>query len=96
MKAFHHMVCPCTLDGVCVVCPGTSELVGQHQQCRDGLVDHDVTTGALATAKPKAELIFIQDQVNNSFQQPIGATASFRMDISLCRMITQHKIAPTV
>ena len=23
------MVCPCTLDGVCVVCPGTSELVGQ-------------------------------------------------------------------
>ena len=28
-KAFHHMVCPCTLDGVCVVCPGTSELVGQ-------------------------------------------------------------------
>ena len=30
LKAFHHMVCPCTLDGVCVVCPGTSELVGQH------------------------------------------------------------------
>ena len=29
LKAFHHMVCPCTLDGVCVVCPGTSELVGQ-------------------------------------------------------------------
>ena len=24
------MVCPCTLDGVCVVCPYTSELVGQH------------------------------------------------------------------
>ena len=23
------MVCPCTLFGVCVVCPGTSELVGQ-------------------------------------------------------------------
>ena len=22
--------CPCTLDGVCVVCPGTSELVCQH------------------------------------------------------------------
>ena len=31
LKAFHHMVCPCTLDSVCVVCPGTSELVGQHQ-----------------------------------------------------------------
>ena len=30
LKAFHHRVCPCTLDGVCVVCPGTSELVGQH------------------------------------------------------------------
>ena len=30
LKAFHHMVRPCTLDGVCVVCPGTSELVGQH------------------------------------------------------------------
>ena len=29
LKAFHHMVCPCTLDGVYVVCPGTSELVGQ-------------------------------------------------------------------
>ena len=26
------MVCPCTLYGVCVVCPGTSELVGQHGQ----------------------------------------------------------------
>ena len=24
------MVSPCTVDGVCVVCPGTSELVGQH------------------------------------------------------------------
>ena len=32
LKAFHHMVCPYTLDGVCVVCPGTSELVGQHLQ----------------------------------------------------------------
>ena len=31
LKAFHHMVCPCTLYGVCVVCPGTSELVGQQQ-----------------------------------------------------------------
>ena len=30
LKAFHHMVCPCTLYGVCVVCPGTIELVGQH------------------------------------------------------------------
>ena len=30
LKAFHHMVCLCTLDGVCEVCPGTSELVGQH------------------------------------------------------------------
>ena len=30
LKAFHHMACPCTLVGVCVVCPGTSELVGQH------------------------------------------------------------------
>ena len=30
LKAFLHMVCPCTLNGVCVVCPGTSELVGQH------------------------------------------------------------------
>ena len=31
LEASHHMVCPCTLDGVCVVCPGTSELVGQHE-----------------------------------------------------------------
>ena len=30
LKVFHHMVCPCTLYGVCVMCPGTSELVGQH------------------------------------------------------------------
>ena len=30
LEASHHMVCPCTLDGVCVVCPDTSELVGQH------------------------------------------------------------------
>ena len=30
LKALHHMVCPCTLDGVRLVCPGTSELVGQH------------------------------------------------------------------
>ena len=29
LKAFHHMVCPYTLYSVCVVCPGTSELVGQ-------------------------------------------------------------------
>ena len=29
LEASHHMVCPCTLYGVCVVCPGTSELVGQ-------------------------------------------------------------------
>ena len=26
------MVCPCTLYSACEVCPGTSELVGQHQQ----------------------------------------------------------------
>ena len=32
LKAFHHMVRPCTLYGVCVVCPGTSELVGQQPQ----------------------------------------------------------------
>ena len=30
LKASQHMVCPCTSYGVCVVCPGTSELVGQH------------------------------------------------------------------
>ena len=30
LEASHHMVCPCTLYGVCVVCPGTSELVSQH------------------------------------------------------------------
>ena len=30
LKAFHHMVCLCTLYSACVVCPGTSELVGQH------------------------------------------------------------------
>ena len=24
------MVCPCSLCSVCVVCPGTGELVGQH------------------------------------------------------------------
>ena len=30
LKTFHHMVRLCTLYGVCVVCPGTSELVGQH------------------------------------------------------------------
>ena len=30
LGASHHMVCPCTSDGVWVVCPGTSELVGQH------------------------------------------------------------------
>ena len=31
LEASHHMVCPCTSYGVCVVCPGTSELVGQHK-----------------------------------------------------------------
>ena len=30
LEASQHMVCPCTLYGVFVVCPGTSELVGQH------------------------------------------------------------------
>ena len=30
LEVSHHMVCPCTLYGVCVVCPGTSALVGQH------------------------------------------------------------------
>ena len=30
LEVSHHMGCPCTLYGVCVVCPGTSELVGQH------------------------------------------------------------------
>ena len=34
LKAFHHMVCPCTLGGVCVVCPG-SELVGQQEKWSD-------------------------------------------------------------
>ena len=29
LEASHHMVCPCTLYGACVVCPGTSELVSQ-------------------------------------------------------------------
>ena len=34
LKAFRHMVCPCTWYCVCVVCPGTSELVGQqHSSC---------------------------------------------------------------
>ena len=32
LEVSHHMVCLCTLYGVCVVCPGTSELVGQHQK----------------------------------------------------------------
>ena len=31
LKTLNHMVCPCTLYGVCVVCPGTSELVGQQK-----------------------------------------------------------------
>ena len=30
LEASHHMVCLYTLYRVCVVCPGTSELVGQH------------------------------------------------------------------
>ena len=33
LKAFHHMVCPRSLYGVCEVCPGTSELVGQQMFC---------------------------------------------------------------
>ena len=32
LEVSHHMVCPCTLDGACVVCPDTGELVGQ--QCQ--------------------------------------------------------------
>ena len=31
LEASHHMVCPCALYSVCVVCPGTSELVGQQR-----------------------------------------------------------------
>ena len=29
LEASHHIVCQCTSYGVCAVCPGTSELVGQ-------------------------------------------------------------------
>ena len=29
LEASHHMVCPCTLYGACVVCPDTGDLVGQ-------------------------------------------------------------------
>ena len=36
LEASHHMVCPCTLYGVCVVSPVTSELVGQ-QICQQVL-----------------------------------------------------------
>ena len=43
LKAFHRTVCPCTLDGVCVVCPGTSELVGQHiQDIFDQICSRDI------------------------------------------------------
>ena len=37
------MVCPFTLDGVCVVCPGTSELVGQHPQDKAGEIAVEAT-----------------------------------------------------
>ena len=30
LEASHRMVYPCALYSACVVCPGTSELVGQH------------------------------------------------------------------
>ena len=40
LEASHHMVCPCTLDSVCVVCPGTSELVGQHRNRSAGQKIH--------------------------------------------------------
>ena len=39
LKDFLHMVCPCTLDGVCVVCPDTSELVGQQvSSCIENII----------------------------------------------------------
>ena len=34
LRAFHHMVCLFIWYDVCVVCPGTSELVGQHSSCK--------------------------------------------------------------
>ena len=51
LKAFHHMVCPCTLDGVGVVCPGTSELVGQHGELRHK------TAAEAARAKPISYIV---------------------------------------
>ena len=30
LESSHHIVCPCTLYSACVVRPGTSELIGQH------------------------------------------------------------------
>ena len=38
LEASHHMVCPCTLHGACVVCPGTGELVGQQHTLHRGFV----------------------------------------------------------
>ena len=32
LEVSHHMVCLCTLYSACIVCLGTSELVGQHIQ----------------------------------------------------------------
>ena len=49
LKTFHHMVCPCTLVGVCVVCPGTSELVGQQSfEPSTGLIRSTISSMVLS------------------------------------------------
>ena len=52
LEASHHMVCLCTLYRVCVVYPGTSELVGQHhKECLD------FSTGHVAKIRKSSALI---------------------------------------
>ena len=46
-------------------------------------MEQDLTTGCWATATPKAELIIIQERVNDMVYHPIGETAPFWLDLTL-------------
>ena len=54
-----------------------------HQQRHHDPMDDDLTTGAWATATPKAQLIVIQEWAMKIVQHLMGATAPFGMGISL-------------
>ena len=62
-------------------CDTPVEMLRCYQQHHDNHMAN-LTTGCWETATPKAELIVIQERVNNIVQRLIGETAPFGMDVS--------------